>query len=86
MQADVPAAAENDDLHQALDYQAISDRILTHAAEQRFELIESLAESIANVVLSEFPTRWLRIKLDKGAAVKAAKHVGVIIERGNRSA
>ena len=81
---DISNAAANDDLHDALDYQAISERVQSFAKENPVELIETLAERIAALVLSEFGAPWVRIKLDKGQAVKGAKNVGVVIERGKR--
>ncbi len=84
VKTNVAKAATNDDLNDALDYQAIAQRIQTYAEENNFELIETLVERIASVILTEFDTTWVRIKLDKGQAVKGAKNVGVIIERGER--
>lgn len=81
---DVAKAAKSDDLNDALDYQAVTERIQTFASENTFELIETLAEHIASLVLEEFGTPWVRVKLDKGQAVKGVKNVGVIIERGNK--
>jgi len=81
---DAGKAAENDNLTDALDYQAISERVQAFAKENTFELIETLAERIAALILGEFNTPWVRIKLDKGQAVKGVKNVGVIIERGKR--
>lgn len=77
-------AAENDDLGDALDYQAITERIQDYAKNNAFSLIETLIERLAAVILDEFETPWVRIKLDKGQAVKNVKNVGVVIERGQR--
>ncbi len=74
-------SAENDDLRDALDYQAIAERVQEFARSNQFELIETLAERLAKLILHEFDTSWVRIKLDKGPAVSGVKHVGVIIER-----
>ncbi|MFQ3247343.1 MAG: dihydroneopterin aldolase [Arenicella sp.] len=82
--ADAGKAAENDDLKDALDYQAITQSVQAYAKENAFELIETLAERIATLILDQFSTPWVRIKLDKGQAVKGVKNVGVIIERGKR--
>ncbi len=81
---DAKRAAENDDLTDALDYQAITERIQTYANEHTFQLIETLAERLAALILNEFETSWVRIKLDKGQAVKGVKNVGIIIERGDQ--
>lgn len=75
-------AAEHDDLKDALDYQAVVERVQAFAKDNAFELIETLVERLALLILGEFDTPWLRIKLDKGQAVKGVKNVGVVIERG----
>lgn len=79
---DVQKAAQNDDLNDALNYQEIAERVQSFAYDNQFELIETLAEKLAQLILDEFNTCWVRIKLDKGSAVKDVKHVGIIIERG----
>jgi dihydroneopterin aldolase len=78
---DTAKAAKNDDLKEALDYQAITERVHAYAKDNAFELIETLVERIAALILNDFDTAWVRIKLDKGQAVKGVKNVGVIIER-----
>ncbi len=80
---DVAKAAQNDDLNDALDYQAVAKRVQGYAKDNAFELIETLIEKLAAVILSEFDTNWVRIKLDKGQAVKGVKNIGVIIERSS---
>lgn len=81
---DTAAAAKNDDLTQALDYQAITERVKKVVSSSAFELIESLAERVASTILTEFPTNWVRIKLDKGQAVAGVKNVGIVIERSSK--
>ncbi len=81
MATDISNAAADDDLQHALDYQAVAERVQQFAREHQYRLIETLIERIATLILAEFDTPWVRIKLDKGQAVKGAKHVGVIIER-----
>lgn len=81
---DIKPAAASDDLADTLDYKAISDRVIEYAKANPFDLIETLIERISEVILSEFAVPWVRIKLDKGGAVKNVKHVGVMIERGTR--
>ncbi len=78
---DISIAAADDDLNKALDYQAVAERVQAFAKDNQFELIETMAERIAAMVLDEFKPSWLRLKLDKGAAVKGVKQVGICIER-----
>jgi dihydroneopterin aldolase len=76
-----PAAA-GDDLSKALDYASVSTRILDFADKAQFQLVETFAERLAEVLMSEFQIPWLRLKLTKPGAVAAAAGVGVEIERG----
>ncbi|KPW98737.1 MULTISPECIES: dihydroneopterin aldolase [Pseudomonas syringae group] len=78
-----PAAA-GDDLSKALDYASVSTRIQAFAEQAQFQLVETFAERLAEVLMSEFNIPWLRLKLTKPGAVAAAAGVGVEIERGCR--
>ena len=83
--SDNRAAAATDGIADAMNYDAISKRILAYVQASEFELIETLAERVAAIVLSEFNIPWLRLKLSKPGAVAEANDVGVIIERGSRT-
>ncbi|MBT3410390.1 MAG: dihydroneopterin aldolase [Halieaceae bacterium] len=83
--SDNRAAAATDGIADAVDYDAISKRILAYVQASEFELIETLAERVADIVLSEFNIPWLRLKLSKPGAVAEANDVGVIIERGSKT-
>ncbi|EGH42077.1 dihydroneopterin aldolase [Pseudomonas syringae] len=78
-----PAAA-GDDLSKALDYVSVSTRIQAFAEQAQFQLVETFAERLAEVLMGEFNIPWLRLKLTKPGAVAAAAGVGVEIERGCR--
>lgn len=77
-------AASDDDLSKALDYASVSERIQAFAAQTQFQLVETFAERLAEVLMNEFHIPWLHIKLTKPGAVAAASGVGVEIERGCR--
>ena len=81
MQTDVTAGALTDHIDQALDYKSIAKRLIAFIEESEFQLIETMAEQIAAIVLSEFNVPWLRLRLSKPGAVRGSKDVGVIIER-----
>jgi dihydroneopterin aldolase len=82
MATDITAAAGDDALEQTLDYAAISQRLLDYIGSSEFELVETMAEQVAALVLAEFQVPWLRLRLCKPAAVAQARDVGVLIERG----
>jgi dihydroneopterin aldolase len=77
-------AAASDRIEDAIDYAAISGRVLSFIEAGEFQLIETLAEQVAAIILEEFAVPWLRLRLAKPGAVAQAREVGVLIERGER--
>jgi len=75
----VPAAT--DAIADTLNYKAISNRIVEYVSQSSFELVETLAERVAQIVLAEFGVQRVRLKLSKPGAVRGARAVGVTIER-----
>ena len=67
-----------------MDYAAISARLLAFIEGSEFQLIETLAEQVATIIIEEFAVPWLRLRLAKPGAVAQARDVGVFIERGER--
>jgi dihydroneopterin aldolase len=78
-----PAAA-GDDLTLALDYANVSSRIHAFAEAAQFQLVETFAEHLVEVLMSEFNIPWLHLKLTKPGAILTASGVGVEIKRGCR--
>ena len=79
--ADFTEAAHSDALEDALDYAAISQRVIAVCDESRFQLLEALAEHLAVLLLAEFSIVGLRLTITKPGAVQEAEGVGVVIER-----
>jgi dihydroneopterin aldolase len=77
-------AAAGDRIEDAIDYAAISQRVLAFIEVSEFQLIETMAEQVANIILDEFAVPWLRVRLAKPGAVSQARDVGVLIERGEK--
>lgn len=77
-------AAAGDRIEDALDYAAIAARLLAYIEDSEFQLIETLAEHLAAILLDEFAVPWLRLRLAKPGAVAQAATVGVVIERGEQ--
>ncbi|WP_177419815.1 dihydroneopterin aldolase [endosymbiont of Lamellibrachia barhami] len=84
MGADIARAAKSDHIDDTLDYKAVSKRLIQFVEESEFQLVETLAERCAEIVLDEFEVPWVRLTMNKIGAVSAARDVGVIIERGSR--
>ena len=85
MAADIKMAAQTDDIEHALNYKSISKRIIKFVQEQKFKLIESMAEEVAQIALLEFSVPWVRLRISKPGALRGSEDVGIIIERGSRS-
>jgi len=84
MATDVRKAAASDDIEDALNYKSVAKRLIAFVEDSRFQLVETLAESCAEIVLKEFGVPWVRLSLNKIGAVRGARDVGVIVERGER--
>jgi 7,8-dihydroneopterin aldolase/epimerase/oxygenase len=79
-----PRKSPSDKLGDTIDYAAVVSRIEASLAENRFSLLETLAEHIAQLVLRDFKSPWVRVSVTKLAALKNVKRLGVTIERGSR--
>lgn len=62
---DSESVAKSDDLDRALDYAAISNRLSEIGRKESFRLIETLAERLSRILISEFGAREVRIRLKK---------------------
>jgi dihydroneopterin aldolase len=85
MGADIARAAASDDIEDTLNYKAVAKRLMEFVGGSEFFLVETLAERVAALILEEFPVPWVRVRVNKQGAVRGARDVGVIIERGVRS-
>jgi dihydroneopterin aldolase len=84
MGADIRKAAASDAITDTLNYKAVAKRVISFVQASQFQLVETLAERIAELILAEFQVPWLRLRLNKAGAVRGARDVGVIIERGQK--
>ena len=75
-----PAAA-TDDINLALDYATLSRKICDHAQGKIVELVETMAEQVAALVLEDERVQWVKVTLTKPGAVPNAAGVGVEILR-----
>ena len=78
---DIRAAAASESIDDTIDYKSVSKRVARLAEEGAFQLVETLAERIASLLLEDFALPWVRVKVNKKSAVRQARDVGVLIER-----
>jgi len=76
-------AAINDELAKTLDYADISVAIEKFANNNPVDLIETLAERLANYLMTQYHIPWLKLSIGKPGAVHNAQTVGVEIERSS---
>ena len=82
MGTDIGKAAATDAIESTLDYKAVAKRVMAFVGESQFQLVETLAERVAGLILEEFDVPWVRLRLNKQGAVRGVRDVGVVIERG----
>ena len=86
-QYDIEKATQNDDMNNAIDYDALSKKIKKHVELKAFKLIETCAKSIANLILENENIQKVSLFVYKPNALKNAKRVGIklIQEQTNKS-
>lgn len=78
------APGQSDDVTDALDYAAVSERVTRCLQELKPKLLERAAEVLADLLMKEFGVEQLTLILRKPGAVPEARSVGVRIERGSK--
>lgn len=85
MSTDISSAAKTDAIEDTLNYKAISKRVIAFVEASEFQLVETLAEKVAALILDEFEVAWISLTLHKPGAVRGSRSVGIRIERGIKS-
>ena len=81
MATDIRRAAASDSIDDTLDYKRVAKRLLQFIGESQFQLVETLTERIAEIVIHEFGVSWVRVRLNKQGAIRGSRDVGIQIER-----
>jgi len=81
MAADIRKAAASDHIDDTIDYKKVSKRLLSFVGDSQFQLVETLTERIAEIIIKEFHVPWVKVKLNKQGALRGSKDVGIVIER-----
>ena len=82
---DISKAARSDAIADTLNYKAVAKRLISFVENSEFQLVETLAEHIADLLLKDFDIPWLRLTVNKQGAVRGVRDVGVIIERSKQN-
>ena len=83
MSADVKAAATTDDIVSTLSDRDVRHALETFVGNSSFQLIETLAEQTAALVMTTFGVNWLRLELIKPRPLRGG-HTGRNRDRASR--
>jgi dihydroneopterin aldolase len=81
MAADIRKAAATDHIDNTIDYKKVSKRLQQFIGDSQFQLVETLTDRIAQVIVTEFGVPWVKVRLNKKGAIRGARDVGIEIER-----
>lgn len=81
MDVDAKRAAASDRIEDTLNYKRVAKRLIEFVSGSEYQLVETLAENIAAIVLNEFSVAWVRVTVNKPGAIRGARDVGIRIER-----
>ncbi len=74
-------ACVTDRIEDTVNYAAVREAIVSLLASHGLQLLEALAERIAQLVIADFGAHWVRVELAKPAKFDDVEAVGVVIER-----
>ena len=74
-------AAKSDRIEDTLNYKSVAKRVLAFVEASEYQLVETLAEEVARLILKEVSVEWVKVNLNKPGAVRGSRDVGVAIER-----
>ena len=78
---DLSKSCKSDSIADTIDYGAVVSRIRETLTEYSFQLVEALAEHLAQIVLKEFKAENVKVKVAKPGILPGLKALGVVIER-----
>lgn len=81
LDVDLRRAGRTDALEDTVDYKALKKEVLTMAERSQFQLVEALAQSIADICLAHDRVDRVTVAIEKPGALRFARTVGVRIVR-----
>lgn len=79
---DLERASASDDLADTLDYAELAERVAGLVRGRRWNLIESVAGRVAELVLEDDRVRVVQVTVHKPGALSEVEDVSVTVERG----
>lgn len=81
LDVDTRPAARSDDIADAVNYRAIAKQVIELVEDSQYFLVERMADEIARVCLRDPRVMKVRVRVEKPAALRFARSVGVSIVR-----
>ncbi len=78
-------SCETDDIQDTIDYGQVVVQVRESLATHTFRLVEALAEHVCQLILSNYDTPRVKIKVAKPGIIAGVKQLGVMIERHKAS-
>ena len=78
---DARAAGESDDVAHTLNYRTLTKDVITHVKASQPYLVEALAHQIARIAVVDHGAGRVVVRVEKPAALRFARSVGVEVER-----
>lgn len=83
LSCDISRAAQTDHIDDAVNYKAVCDDVSQLIVEAKAQLIERLAELIAQHILTQYQAvQQIKVTVRKPTAISNTTAVGISIERG----
>lgn len=70
-----------DELSKTIDYATLCDTVTRFVESKSFQLIETVANEVANLIQQEFKVTNLTVSVSKPHAVKNAGNIQVVVQR-----
>lgn len=81
LEVDLKKAGTSDNITDTVDYKTLKKEIVKMVDKSAYNLIESLAENIATICLTEKKVNRALITIDKPGALRFARSVAVTVDR-----
>ena len=78
---DLRAAGKSDRLEDTVSYSDLQKQVMAHVEASQYTLLEALAESVARICLRDARVQSVKVRVEKPAAARSARSVGVEVAR-----
>ncbi|MCL3780158.1 dihydroneopterin triphosphate 2'-epimerase [Prolixibacteraceae bacterium JC049] len=80
LETDVSEGVKTDDPEGIVNYRTITKEIIKHVQESKYALLESLTQSILDIVMKNEKITWGKVEVDKPHALRFSESVSVELE------